>query len=358
MGASEGVSADFRLLYEEGVVKIAGGTIRNIDNVGYLEGSDFDDLLVPIDTAYPSGPDVYGRGGNDHLIADYYSGWGGSGLWGGDGDDEIDATGAQYGPKVYGEDGNDVLRLRSAVSELADGGAGDDTIIGGAYVYGGDGNDVITMQYSNYGGQAGGDAGDDLISAATSGNTIDGGAGGDTLTGNIATDHLRGGADNDVIDGGGGDDVLTGGLGRDALTGGAGADTFLFENGDLSPRADPADRIRDFSQADHDAINLATVDADPSTDRIERFTFVGTAAFSGAVGELRYGFVDGATLVEGDTNGDGAGDVFLRLDGEVALTTKDFDLSHSIDPVGMPGAAPSSVHAHPFDVAAGGVVLA
>ncbi|MFM5895419.1 MAG: calcium-binding protein, partial [Novosphingobium sp.] len=64
-GASSGVSADFRLLQTQGSITIGGGVITNIQTIGFLEGSDFADLLVPIDTYYPTGANVYGRGGND-----------------------------------------------------------------------------------------------------------------------------------------------------------------------------------------------------------------------------------------------------------------------------------------------------
>jgi Ca2+-binding RTX toxin-like protein len=340
MGANEGVSADFRLLWDHDVVKIAGGTIRNIQNIGFLEGSDFDDFLVPIDTGYPSGPAVYGRGGNDHIIADYYSGWGG-GLYGGDGDDEIDATGASYGPKIFGEDGDDVLRLRSSLLDTGYGGAGDDTITGGGSVYGGDGDDVITLLYNVYGARAWGDAGNDTISGGDTGDAIYGGAG------------------NDAIGGGGGDDMLSGDTGRDTLSGGAGADTFVFATGDLPSQANKADRIVDFNRKDGDTINLAAIDAKSDTIQVDHFKFVGTAAFSGTAGELRFGFAGGATLIEGDTDGDGVGDVFLRLDGEIALVAKDFELKNPVSAAALSDAGTVNPHAHAvFDALASGLALA
>lgn len=185
-GALAGVNADFRPLQQGKSVTIAGGTIKNIEHIGYLEGSEFDDTLIPIDTYYSSGSQVYGRGGNDHLIADYYN----EGLWGGDGDDVLDATGTQYGPSVYGEAGNDIITMRSGLGDTAYGGAGDDTISAGGETHGGDGDDIITMGFTYYAATVTGDAGDDRISAASSGNVISGGDGADTLVGAAGADTL------------------------------------------------------------------------------------------------------------------------------------------------------------------------
>jgi serralysin len=56
------------------------------------------------------------------------------------------------------------------------------------------------------------------------------------------------------------------------------------------------------------------------------FTFVGTAAFSGIAGQLRYEITDGNTLVTGDMNGDGFADFMIRLDGSHSLVAGDFIL--------------------------------
>ena len=116
---------------------------------------------------------------------------------GGGGNDHFDASGVDV------------------VSVLADGGDGDDTLIGGGA------NDTLT----------GGD-GDDFLF---------GGAGDDELDGGAGNDLLSGGEGNDTLIGGEGVDVLMGGLGADSLDGGAGddllvADETLFDN-DLASAA-------------------------------------------------------------------------------------------------------------------------
>jgi Ca2+-binding RTX toxin-like protein len=242
-GASHGVNADFRPLQSGGSVTIDGGTITNIQNVGYLEGSNYDDTLAAIDTYYPSGADVYGRGGNDYIIADYYSGWPGSGLWGGDGNDTIDATGAGYGPTAHGDAGDDLIRMGSGIG-IAYGDGGNDTIYTGGEAHGGAGDDHIILQSSYYTGIVSGDDGNDTIEGVAAGNpnnygnTISGGAGADVITGTSHSDLLVSGSlvagklipsddaglEHDNLSAGAGDDILAIGYGDDA-DGGDGNDT-------------------------------------------------------------------------------------------------------------------------------------
>ena len=242
-GASHGVNADFRPLQSGGSVTIDGGTITNIQNVGYLEGSNYDDTLAAIDTYYPSGAQVYGRGGNDYIIADYYSGWPGSGLWGGDGNDTIDATSAGYGPTAHGDAGDDLIRMNSGLG-VAYGDDGNDTIYTGGEAHGGAGDDHIVLQDTYYTGIVTGDDGNDTIEGVAAGNpnnygnTIAGGAGADVITGGAHADLLVSGSfvagtltpsedtglEHDRLSAGAGDDKLSIGYGDDA-DGGDGNDT-------------------------------------------------------------------------------------------------------------------------------------
>lgn len=203
-GATSGVTADFRLLQTQGSVTIGGGVITNIQTIGYLEGSEFDDFLVPIDTYYPTGANVYGRGGNDHIIADYYSGWGGSGLYGGEGNDILDGRTSQYGPALFGDAGDDTLYTNSNGFGTANGGDGNDTIYAHGTINGDAGNDTIYMQQTYYSGQVHGGTGDDIIYAPTNQavSSVFGDAGADSLYGGNGADMLEGGAGNDTINGG------------------------------------------------------------------------------------------------------------------------------------------------------------
>lgn len=113
----------------------------------------------------------------------------------------------------------------------------------------------------------------------------------------------------DTFIGGSGNDSLTGswtatGTG-DLLTGGGGADNFAF----VTFAAFGGATITDLSE--QDVISLSST---PDAVR-----FIGTAAFSGTAGEVRY--VRGATqtLLIGDADGDGIGESTLTLSGSFQI---------------------------------------
>ncbi len=115
----------------------------------------------------------------------------------------------------YGGGGNDLLDNQSRyVSVWADGGDGNDTLLGGV------GNDTLL-----------GGAGNDTIDGRAGDDWLAGGNGNDNLTGGVGNDSLYGGAGADRLDGGDGNDYLDGGHDgtRDTLVGGRGADTFKGE---------------------------------------------------------------------------------------------------------------------------------
>lgn len=115
-------------------------------------------------------------------------------------------------------DKKDDLVMRAGNENVLHGGAGNDSITGTGhdFIHGDDGNDTVT------GGTQYGGAGDDLLSAPDYG--ADGGTGNDTVVGSDDGDSLRGGPGNDVILGRGGKDVIYGNSGNDVIYGGAGTD--------------------------------------------------------------------------------------------------------------------------------------
>ena len=177
-----------------------------------------------------------------------------------------------------------------------------------------------------------GDAAANRLTGGDGADTVSGQAGADTLTGGLGDDILIGGADNDTLSGDDGADRLTGGAGKDSLLGGRGADQFVFGPGDFTPVTNTsADRIRDFSAAEGDQINLFLVDAISGTPANEAFKFIGTALFSKVAGELRYAVGTAAsggaiTLVTGDTNGDGIADFTIEMNPTRNLVAADFIL--------------------------------
>jgi Ca2+-binding RTX toxin-like protein len=228
-GATSGIHFDLSL----GTQTIGGGTITNIEGVPWLQGSNYDDY-VNLNTSgaspYGNSTVVMGMGGNDTLIAGYYT----SILDGGDGNDILDGRASQYLQEADGGTGNDTIYTNSWT--VANGGDGDDTIYSAGQSHGGAGNDTIIMGTGYGGGSAAhGDAGNDQITGSNQADYIEGGD---------DDDILHGGAGADTIDGGAGIDVIRGDLGDDQLIGGAGNDIFQFG------QADGNDTIADFTAGD------------------------------------------------------------------------------------------------------------
>lgn len=223
LGAPTGVTVDFRLETQV----IGGGTITGIENISWVEGSNYGDNIDVRSWSYGSYSDhtaVFGAGGDDTLIAGYYTHF----IDGGDGNDLVDGQHSGYLQSIFGGAGDDTLYAGTNLTTSAYGGDGNDTIYASGTVYGGAGNDTIVMQFTST--RVYGEAGDDAV---------------------IGADYI-----NDLIDGGAGADILTGGTGNDTLTGGADADTFRDTAAGLN-----GDTIMDFQAIDKIVIadaNLAT----------------------------------------------------------------------------------------------------
>ena len=78
---------------------------------------------------------------------------------------------------------------------------------------------------------ANGGAGNDLLIGGSANDSLNGDAGNDELQGSGGNDTLNGGADNDLASGGEGDDVINGGTERDLLQGNAGNDRINGDDG-------------------------------------------------------------------------------------------------------------------------------
>ena len=190
-------------------------------------------------------------GPGDDTLTTTYSG---IAVYGGDGDDHLDAAAAAANPEsgnsngidLYGDDGNDVL-VGSARRDALEGGTGNDQISGGDgddgidggpgndHVDGGAGNDSIAGGPGND-VVAGGDgddwigsddteAGNDVFDGGPGADLVFGGPGNDVVDGGDGDDDVQGDDGADVVRGGAGDDWVGGGLGPDVLQGGDGIDT-------------------------------------------------------------------------------------------------------------------------------------
>lgn len=217
-----GRGGDDTLIASEGAVDFFGGAgedeLYGNTNVDYLFGGSGSDS-------------IFGGGGSDSLVG----AWGSDLLEGASGSDTLlgekggdTLFGGQNNDYLYGGDGKDFLDGNKDDDEVY-GGKGDDSVSGdkGADIlhggqnndslFGGDGNDTM------FGGKD-----DDDLFGGKGFDEINGGAGKDTLSGDNGNDTLFGGYGDDTLFGGSGSDVLTGGRGSNSMTGGDGADTFVF----------------------------------------------------------------------------------------------------------------------------------
>ena len=234
-------------------------------------------------------------------------------------------TGSNLADRLTGS-GADNIFYGIAGNDILSGGAGADTLSGGAgadQLDGGSGIDTA----SYYTGSAG------VAVDLTAGTASGGDAAGDTLTGienltgsNQGDDILVGTGGANVLQGWAGSDVLTGAGGKDALIGGAGADRFVYLSLADSAVGAGADRIADFSHGQGDKIDLSAIDADTGAAGNQAFSFIGTAAYSGVAGQLRFLSGGAVTTIAGDVNGDGVSDFNIQLTGAIGLVAGDFVL--------------------------------
>jgi hypothetical protein len=224
---------------------------------------------------------------------------------------------------LAGGGGNDVyfvVKVADQVLEAAGGGNDQIFVIGDYALAAGQEIERLTATFTNTTNAMNltGNSFGNRIEANGGVNVIDGGGGNDVLLG------LGG---RDTLIGGSGADRLTGGAGRDIMTGGADADIFLFGDGDFEGATMTlADAITDFSHAQGDRIDLSLIDANGNGSGNPAFAFIGTAAFSGVAGQLRFEQISGNTFVFGDVNGDKSADIAIRLSGLHALVGGDFVL--------------------------------
>ncbi|MGE0415977.1 MAG: Calx-beta domain-containing protein [Acetobacteraceae bacterium] len=127
------------------------------------------------------------------------------------------------------------------------------------------------------------------------------------------------------VNGGTGNDTLDSTAGRDLITGGTGADTIRFlAAGDTVPGAN-RDAIKDFSAAQGDLIDLSAIDANDLVPNDQAFAFLGTGAFTGGAGEVRYDVVGSDSIVRGTIGGTGV-DFEIKVMGVTSLAATDFKL--------------------------------
>ena len=118
---------------------------------------------------------------------------------------------------------------------------------------------------------------------------------------------------------------MIGRLGSDRLLGGSGNDDFVFRGLGDSTVGAGADLITDFVRGADD-IDLSALDANALTGPNNAFNFIGTGAFTGVAGQLRFqqDAASNRTQVFGDVNADGVADFQINLQGLYNLAATDF----------------------------------
>jgi Ca2+-binding RTX toxin-like protein len=179
-------------------------------------------------------------------------------------------------------------------------------------------------------------SGNDTITAGPGKTVIYGGPGNDVLTAGKGTDFIFGGAGSDTIYGGAGNGTLTAGpgadtihagTGRSVMVGGSGADTFVFAPGHTGGLTTATcDSIQRFHAGTSDVINLSAFDAGLPAGGTGHLTFIGTAAFDGHAGEVRYDVTSTGVTLSCDLTGAGTADFMITLKNISTLGAADFVL--------------------------------
>jgi len=143
----------------------------------------------------------------------------------------------------------------------------------------------------------------------------------DLLIGSNGNNTIKGLSGSDQLQGHDGNDVLIGGFGQDVLFGEVGADRFVFTLTSDSV-VGSSDKILDFGSSFGDKIDLSAIDANNHTAADDQFSFIGSAAFSGRAGELRFS----AGFLQADTNGNQIADMAIQVDNQTAMQVSDFIL--------------------------------
>lgn len=149
-----------------------------------------------------------------------------------------------------------------------------------------------------------GTSGPQMLIGLSGNDTITAGSGGTVIAAGPGNDTIYGGSGPDAIYGGAGTSTIHAGTGRDALFGGTGTDIYVFapgHTGGLTPAS--ADSIQRFHPGHGDRIDLSAFDALlPAGGHL---SFIGTAAFDGTPGEVRYSVSGTSLVITGDLTGSG-----------------------------------------------------
>ncbi|CAN5226568.1 hypothetical protein BH10PSE6_BH10PSE6_00940 [soil metagenome] len=174
---------------------------------------------------------------------------------------------------------------------------------------------------------AGGNALNNTLIGNSGNNVMKGQDGKDNIQGGAGADDLQGGSGDDKLMGEAGADLLYGALGADRLNGGLDADLFIFKSvAESTLVAMGRDTISDFDAGQLDKIDLTAIDARTDLAGDQAFTFIGSDAFTGVAGQLRFQAGGTGLAIFGDINGDSTTDFAINLKDVTSLQGTDFNL--------------------------------
>lgn len=141
-----------------------------------------------------------------------------------------------------------------------------------------------------------------------------------SASGVILNDDFVSTAKNEFQAGSANQDLFLLGGGLDTIYGRGGADLFRVLPAALGPVAQSLTALEDLDRALGEVIDLSAIDAVAGTAQNDAFAFIGTAAFGGVAGQLRWQAEGAVQRVQGDVNGDCIADLTLlvRAPGPVA----------------------------------------
>jgi len=137
-------------------------------------------------------------------------------------------------------------------------------------------------------------------------------------TGNILSNVLTGNSAANTLNGSGGNDSLNGGRGKDSLTGSTGVDRFIYTSIlDSRVGSTVRDVITDFNRGSSgEKIDLFAIDAYTKTAGNQAFAFIGSKAFTGTKGEVRFS----RGVLQMNTGTDKVADMEIALTGVTSFS--------------------------------------
>lgn len=166
-----------------------------------------------------------------------------------------------------------------------------------------------------------------VIRAGPGTTTVKAGSGADMIFGGSGACTVIGSTGGMTVIGGSGPMTIDAGTGQAVITAGTGVESFVFGPGHTGGMTlATADVINRFHANPANTIDLSAFDALLPAGSSGHLDFIGSAAFDGGAGELRYVATAAGVRLFGDLNGDKVADFTLTLPKLSTIAASDFIL--------------------------------